>query len=169
MILQRWRHKRPLDAAVMAHHVSLAALLPIYFLYQKGDFYLAALYLQNASTPLLHGRYMLLKSDLKGSMLHKACAGSLLVVFFVVRILLWPALFAAHSYTAKVPMLELHRHVRSYCFIAAAAMSAVNIMWWSTLVRKILRVDMRLKYVPVKKESETGEVPGDDGGKSKKE
>lgn len=81
MVLQRWRHKRPLDGLVTAHHVSLAALLPIYFLYQKGDFYLAALYLQNASTPLLHGRYVLLKSDLKGSVLHKCCAASLVLVF----------------------------------------------------------------------------------------
>lgn len=151
MVLQRWRHKRPLDSVVMAHHVSLATLLPIYFLYQKGDFYLATLYLQNASTPLLHGRYMLLKSELKGTLLHKSCAGCLLVVFFVVRILLWPALFAVHSYTANVPMRDLYQHVRSYCLITAAAMCTVNMLWWSTLVRKIVRLDMRLKHEPVQK------------------
>lgn len=148
MVLQRWRHKRPLSTMIMVHHVVLAVMLPVYFLYQKGDFYFAAMFMQNASTPLLHARYILLKSGLKGSLLHKRCAEALLVVFFAVRILIWPLLFAAHSFDADVPFLEIHKHVRSYCLITAAAMSAMNGVWWMQLVQKVLHIDMRIQYRP---------------------
>jgi hypothetical protein len=129
----------------MVHHVSLAVLLPIYFLYQIGDFYIAAMFLQNASTPLLHGRYILLKSELKGSVLHKCCAACLLVVFFAVRILLWPLLFVVLARDANVSIFEVHKHVRSYCLLTSAAMGAMNMAWWASLVRKIMRIDMRIQ------------------------
>jgi hypothetical protein len=132
----------------MVHHTSLTLLLPIYFLYQKGDLYIAASFLQNASTPLLHGRYMLLKSHLKGSALHKCCAVSLLVVFFAVRILLWPLLFAVHSYDANIQLQEMHHHFRWYCFLTSATMGAMNTVWWITLVRKITGIDLKLQYQP---------------------
>lgn len=148
MILQKWRHQRALDALVMAHHVGLIVLLPLYLLYEKGDFYVAAVFLQNASTPLLHGRYMLLKSEMKGCFLHKGCAIMLLVVFFAVRILLWPCLFVGHSYNTNTSILDIHRHVRSYCLITAVLMSTMNMAWWLQLVTKVMKIDMKVQFDP---------------------
>jgi TLC domain len=150
MLLQHCRHARALNTLMMLHHSGLLGILPVYFFFQRGDFYIACLYTMNASTPLLHARWMLKMSRLRGSVVHKTCAILLLIVFFIARILLFPFLFAVHAYQSQGSVLQIHRLTPLYCLATAVAMTSMNIMWWFSLYSSVIAQDLRMKYDPAR-------------------
>lgn len=134
----------------LVHHIGLLCVLPIYFKYEKGDFYIASMFLQYLSNPLLHSSYFLRKSKLNGSLLHKFAAVLLIAVFFGARVALWPVLLRTHCRAIGVPFQEVFHHMRIYCIAAMLAMFILNSYWCMLLLWTALSQDLRATYNPHK-------------------
>lgn len=139
---------RKTDRLTLLHHISLLIMLPVYFLYEKGDFYIACMFLQATSTPLLHARYMLKKSHMNGSMTHKLCSVLLVGWFFLARVALWPVLLTVHSKAIGVPAADILQHLPSYCVAAASAMLFLNCLRWGKLTARVVSTDLRARHDP---------------------
>jgi TLC domain len=132
LLLLAWLGSK-LDKLMVVHHMGLLALVPVYLQYRKGDVYIVCMFLQNLSTPLLHARYFLAKSQtLAGSLVHVLCHYALLATFLACRIVIWPVLFVSHHlHSAKGgPSAKL------YCMAAAGVFASLNAAWASSLVRQ---------------------------------
>lgn len=140
--------KKPDMQIIFLHHVPLLILLPFYLLYEKGDFYIACMFLQAASSPLLHARYMLRKSSMNGSVTHKLCSVLLVVVCFLFRIALWPFLLMAHASATSMPVQDALKHLPLPCTTVSCAILLLNCHWWIKLVYRVVSSDLRARYDP---------------------
>ena len=143
LLALRMRTRRnKLDPFLLVHHVVLASALPYLLSIRKGDFYVAAMFLMNASTPLLHARYAVGKSKWSGGAVHRALTVTLLCVFVACRIVLWPVLFCIQARQATQFESETGTSAgcpRWYCFAAAAAFVGMNGTWAWKLLRQSMR------------------------------
>jgi TLC domain len=134
-LLRLAKRGRRLDKLMMLHHVVLVSFLPFYFLVPPSthqchrDWYLACFFMMNATTPLLHARYVLGALQLTGSLVHRMVSRLLVVTFFTFRILLVPVLLAINF-----SVLEPACRVRWYCVAGSTAMACLNAVWLSKLM-----------------------------------
>lgn len=142
------RAKKPELPLIFLHHLPLLLLLPFYFLYEKGDFYITCMFLQASSTPLLHGRFMLRRSSMNGSVTHKTCSMLLLLVFFLVRVALWPVLLITHARAASLPAHEALKVLPVPCIAVSCTALFLNCSWWMMLVSGVVSTDLRARYDP---------------------
>lgn len=133
---------------ILLHHLPLLLLLPLYFLYEKGDFYIACMFLQAASTPLLHARSLLRKSSMNGSVAHGLCSMLLLAIFFLVRIALWPVLLMAHAWAVSMPAQEALMHLPLPCVAVSCAILLLNCLWWTQLAFRVVTSDLQARHDP---------------------
>eukprot|EP00892_Ulva_mutabilis_P004579 jgi/Ulvmu1/2493/UM137_0019.1 len=99
------------DVCGMLHHIALLLLLPFYFRFEKGDFYIACMFLSSATNPLLHSRYLMKKAGMQGTLAFKACSVALVVLYLLLRILLWPAMLALHSWSIRATPAAAKRNL----------------------------------------------------------
>ena len=141
-------NRKTMDRTLMFHHLILLLMLPVYFMYEKGDFYITCMFLSGATTPFLHARYMMKKSGMQGTLALRLCSITLVILYFMMRIVMWPVLFTVHSRSIGVAATEVYKHVSWYCLIVSFALMMLSIAWWAKLVVRVVTQDLRAKLEP---------------------
>jgi hypothetical protein len=132
------------DPFLLIHHVVLAAALPYLLWLRIGDYYVAGLFLMNASTPVLHARWAISKSRWRGGLAHSGVTILLLCIFVSCRIAIWPILFGTEARRAdrvKEAREEVGRP-KWYCMAAALAFICMNGTWVLKLLQQSLRQEL---------------------------
>jgi hypothetical protein len=117
----------------------------------RGDFFVGIIILlilglgllQNASTPFLTLAYIFRKQSFPK--LERLMTLATAIVYFVVRISIWPYMLAVYGKRVDKSILSAFLSIPTQCKIGFAGMAGMNVVWWVSLVRKILKGDKRIK------------------------
>ncbi|KAL9982099.1 hypothetical protein ACROYT_G010897 [Oculina patagonica] len=114
----------------------------------KGDFFLACVYLNEMSTPFLSFKAVLEKLGKRKSALYVGNGVLLATMFLFCRVLIYPYMYWCYSKYANIPFLETPFKVPLFCNTFCFFLLSVQVYWFLVIMRGVLRFFQRPTNMP---------------------
>ncbi|NXO00507.1 FA57B protein, partial [Rhinopomastus cyanomelas] len=131
------------DFLMVLHHGAMVLVCyPVATLWRqgKGDFFLGCLLMAELSTPFVCLGKVLILYQQQHTALHKLNGVALLVTFLLCRVLLFPYLYWTYGHHRGLPFLGVPAALPPSYNLAAAALLAPQLYWFSLICRGAWRL-----------------------------
>jgi len=121
---------------ILTHHTTIGGGLAAWFILmpeRKAGYWVMLFLVMNVSTPLLHIRWYLRKSNRGGLAVRTAAEVALTGVFFMCRIAMVPYILTQWGHVVGMSWWRAFMTLPFRCQFPTLALSAANTLWWSKL------------------------------------
>jgi len=136
---------------IILHHVLLPLVgFPAVTIWRKnkGDFFLACVYLNEMSTPFLSFKAILEKLEMRKSVLYVGNGVVLATMFLFCRVLIYPYMYWRYSRYANIPFLETPFKIPLFCNTFCFLLLSVQVYWFLVIMRGVLRFFLKPTNIP---------------------
>ncbi|KAJ7984471.1 hypothetical protein DPEC_G00355170 [Dallia pectoralis] len=128
---------------MVLHHVVMVTVcfpVSVFWRQGKGDYFQGVMFLAELSTPWVCLGKILIQYKQQHTLLHKVNGATMLVTFFVCRVLLFPYLYYVYSRYASIPIYMVPFNVPWQVNLGAALLMAPQVYWFSLICRGAVRL-----------------------------
>lgn len=127
---------------------------------QKGDFFLACVYLNEMSTPFLSFKAVLETFEMRKSILYVTNGVLLATMFLCCRVLVYPYMYWCYAHYANIPFLHTPFKIPLFCNSFCLLLFSVQLYWFLIIVRGVFRF---FKPSPKLQQKPVSNVNGENG------
>ncbi|ORX96693.1 hypothetical protein K493DRAFT_314378 [Basidiobolus meristosporus CBS 931.73] len=128
------------DKVTLIHHLAFSTGLVYYLVIYggpaKGDYFIALILLMNASTPLLHLRWLFEKMNVVGARLWSVNIG-LIGLFFTCRLYMVYFMYWIYAFRHQEPWYMTMFRIPWFCSVFSSALIILNGGWLYALCKRI--------------------------------
>lgn len=128
---------------MVVHHVVMVTVcfpVSVFWRQGKGDYFQGVMFMAEISTPSVCLGKILIQYKQQHTLLHKVNGATMLITFFICRVLLFPYLYYAYGRYASIPFLQVPFSVPWQCNLGAALLMAPQLYWFTLICRGALRL-----------------------------
>ncbi|XP_062331627.1 ceramide synthase [Osmerus eperlanus] len=128
---------------MVLHHVVMVTVcfpVSVFWRQGKGDYFQGLMFMAEISTPSVCLGKILIQYKQQHTLLHKVNGATMLITFFICRVLLFPYLYYAYGRYASIPFLQVPFSVSWQCNLGAGLLMAPQVYWFTLICRGALRL-----------------------------
>ncbi|ESO95371.1 hypothetical protein LOTGIDRAFT_232056 [Lottia gigantea] len=134
---------------LLIHHVVFPIIFfPILMFIRggKGDFFVGVFYMIEITVPFISARQIMLQLKLTDYPSYSVVGLSMIAVFFISRILVFPYLYFCYAKYAKISFLDVFTHIPVKCNIGCLALLLPQIYWLSLMIKGAIKFFTKPKF-----------------------
>ena len=116
---------------------------------ERGDFFLGCLFMAEFVVPFIAVRAILRELELKQSRLYTLNGITMLVVFFIFRICLFPYMFSAYAEFKRVSLWLAPKTIPFGCLASTGALFLLQLYWFAQMLHGAKKVPFSFHSPPL--------------------
>ncbi|XP_060588039.1 ceramide synthase-like [Ruditapes philippinarum] len=139
---ERISHFVKFNKAMLVHHVILPFIFfpsILYFRNNKGDYFVGVLYTCEAAIPFIAVRFILSQLKIKDNIIYIIAGLLMIVVFFLVRVCIFPYLYMSYARYADIPFFQVPSSIPLKCNIGCLLILVLQLHFLYLMIRGAYR------------------------------
>ncbi|XP_050408529.1 TLC domain-containing protein 3A [Patella vulgata] len=139
---QKMLHYMKHTKLLLLHHLFFPLIFSpviLYFRQGLGDFYIGVFYLIEITIPFISARQVMIQLKLTEYPSYKVVGLSMIAVFFISRILVFPFLYWSHSVYAKISFWKVFTNIPIKCNLGCLAVLLPQLYWLGLMIKGALK------------------------------
>ena len=144
--------------SMYCHHAFFTALVPPVTLFLrdgKADHIIGCFLTMEIPVIFLHFQHVLSMFGRTGTRPYLINGLLTLVTYFVFRIMIFPFMFYRLALRKGVSFLHIHKHISKFCAVGSVACFAMQVYWFTLMIKKAVRVSGKTRSETGQRKSQT--------------